>query len=89
MCGPAFATPSSAGEAMGKWPGSKCEMRTTAKRITLDAANKEIIASAGNRTRVTSMATMYSTTRPLMLLPMRLNVAILQLIASALASKTW
>ena len=26
-------------------------------------------ASAGNRTRVTSMATMYSTTRPLMLLP--------------------
>ena len=27
------------------------------------------VASAGNRTRVTSMATMYSTTRPLMLLP--------------------
>ena len=26
------------------------------------------IASAGNRTRVTSMATMYSTTRPLMLI---------------------
>jgi hypothetical protein len=26
------------------------------------------VASAGNRTRVTSMATMYSTTRPLMLL---------------------
>ena len=26
-------------------------------------------ASAGNRTRVTSMATMYSTTRPLMLMP--------------------
>ena len=30
-------------------------------------------ASAGNRTRVTSMATMYSTTRPLMLLVLRLQ----------------
>ena len=30
-------------------------------------------ASAGNRTRVTSMATMYSTTRPLMLLRIELN----------------
>ena len=29
---------------------------------------KQSIASAGNRTRVTSMATMYSTTRPLMLM---------------------
>ena len=28
-------------------------------------------ASAGNRTRVTSMATMYSTTRPLMLMPLK------------------
>ena len=32
------------------------------------AAHAEKHASAGNRTRVTSMATMYSTTRPLMLM---------------------
>ena len=38
-------------------------------------------ASAGNRTRVTSMATMYSTTRPLMLLIAR------QPLASMLAPK--
>ena len=33
-----------------------------------DTYHGAIYASAGNRTRVTSMATMYSTTRPLMLL---------------------
>ena len=38
---------------------------------TQAASNRPMqIASAGNRTRVTSMATMYSTTRPLMLLEM-------------------
>ena len=34
-------------------------------------SNKHNIASAGNRARVTSMATMYSTTRPLMLMTIR------------------
>ena len=35
---------------------------------TLRTTDSNFHASAGNRTRVTSMATMYSTTRPLMLL---------------------
>ena len=42
----------------------------TISRCILDRmlSRKQKIASAGNRARVTSMATMYSTTRPLMLM---------------------
>ena len=39
---------------------------TAPSRITIQRCTKLENASAGNRTRVTSMATMYSTTRPLM-----------------------
>ena len=41
---------------------------TLAATLTTLSRSVHIHASAGNRTRVTSMATMYSTTRPLMLL---------------------
>ena len=47
-----------------------CVVKMNSKIVAIsDAKPHEENASAGNRTRVTSMATMYSTTRPLMQLP--------------------
>ena len=51
-----------------------------------DVCVKAQDASAGNRTRVTSMATMYSTTRPLMLMLIQMPVAHLHDLQIAIAS---
>ena len=51
---------------------AKPEQRRASQQSTQRPQPKQS-ASAGNRTPVTSMATMYSTTRPLMLLPPRMS----------------